>query len=262
VGSNWIGSEMSLNVIITAAGLGTRLEGEYTIKPLAQLLGRSILWWSMTSLIGQTLESLSIIIPDREDDRSTTKSAITRIVSDAIEKFRIDVRRHFIIPESTPPQGQMMSALLAEPYIDIDNPIVIMPCDSLIDNSFFGEVLRLGSDVFGCISVHDSPGTNWSFVKLGAEGLAVAVQEKNRISDLCSTGYYYFRSMRDYGLIANKCIDHRILVKNEFYISSVYQSAIEIGYKITAHRANLFLEYGSVDSMKSVDKKSLILSCG
>ena len=45
----------------------------------------------------------------------------------------------------------------------------------------------------GFIPCFKAEGTHWSFVKLNDTGKAVEVREKERISDNCTIGLYYFK---------------------------------------------------------------------
>ncbi len=85
----------------------------------------------------------------------------------------------------------------------------------------------------GCLEVFKSSGNHWSFVdKLGAVSL---VKEKERISNLCSSGLYYFSSVKLFIDFYNEYINfedgelfvapmYNLLIKNNFDVKSVISS--------------------------------------
>lgn len=90
----------------------------------------------------------------------------------------------------------------------------------------------------GYVEVFQGPGTHWSFVKPDPvapnEFRALEVAEKVRISDLCSTGLYYFRNVglfqELYAPIASK--DPAQLQGGERYIAPLYNDALNSGHDI------------------------------
>lgn len=80
------------------------------------------------------------------------------------------------------------------------------------------ELFRKKPEVDAFIEVFRQPGSHWSFVdKLGNVGV---VSEKERISELCSTGLYGFRSLKTMTKFYNSSSFK--LMKGESYVSSVF----------------------------------------
>lgn len=85
----------------------------------------------------------------------------------------------------------------------------------------------------GWIEVLRAEGEHWSFVAPSAdeEHRAIEVVEKKRISDLCSTGLYYFRSKA----IFDKAFaeEERAPTMPELYVAPLYQRLIKGDARVT-----------------------------
>lgn len=84
----------------------------------------------------------------------------------------------------------------------------------------------------GYLEVFRGEGTHWSFVKPG-EGLSVIrTTEKDRVSDLCSNGLYYFKSLNVFNSAVEYSLKNKIFVKNELYIAPLYNLLIADGKSV------------------------------
>ena len=78
------------------------------------------------------------------------------------------------------------------------------------------------------------PGEHWSFVKLGDDGWAVDLAEKQRISDYASIGLYWFsRAGRYVELYDRFFSDPKHLVRGEKYIAPLYRQLLAEGGKVS-----------------------------
>lgn len=92
------------------------------------------------------------------------------------------------------------------------------------------------SAVDGYVEVFEGEGEHWSFVRPDPAGdcRAAAVAEKVRISTLCSTGLYHFRSAALFGELYAPvaAADPATLQGGERYIAPLYDAAIRRGLDI------------------------------
>ena len=82
----------------------------------------------------------------------------------------------------------------------------------------------------GFLPCFHADGDHWSFVKLGADGKAVEVREKSRISDNCTLGAYYFKTCGLYeNLYKEYYSSDEKLEKGEKYVAPLYNYLISKG---------------------------------
>lgn len=94
----------------------------------------------------------------------------------------------------------------------------------------------------GYLELFEGEGTHWSFAKLDDKQNVLKTTEKERISDYCSDGLYYFKDLKIYNEAYLDAYDNNKLVKGELYIAPLYNYLIDNGYSIK----------GSIVSKKSI----------
>lgn len=118
-----------------------------------------------------------------------------------------------------------------------DEPLTIFNIDTFYSD-FRHPNFPTDAPTDGYLDVFVSDGSHWSFVEPAAEvgdiGVARRVAEKLRISDLCSTGLYNFRSAEKlydaFDAVAH--VPAHALQGGERYIAPLYQSMIDHGCTI------------------------------
>lgn len=129
--------------------------------------------------------------------------------------------------------GAACSALLAIAHIDRDAPLVIVNGDIVIDHPLdqaLAEFTTRGLDG-GVIAFHDVH-PRWSFIKLGADDLAVEFAEKQPISDLATTGLSWFARGGDFLEAAVSMLNKDAHVDGQFFVSPVYNEMILSGRRV------------------------------
>lgn len=130
-------------------------------------------------------------------------------------------------------EGAACTTLIAEKFIDNSTPLLIANSDQFLEwdaNEFMYCSSSEGVD--GCISTFRSVDPKWSFAELSENGFVTHVREKVPISDIATTGIYYWKKGSDYVKYAKKMIEKNIRVNGEFYVCPVYNEAISEGLKI------------------------------
>lgn len=79
----------------------------------------------------------------------------------------------------------------------------------------------------GYVEVFRGEGEHWSFVEPLANNLVSRTTEKLRISDLCSSGLYYFKSSADFVKVFETLESNNDTTKGEFYIAPMYNYLIK-----------------------------------
>ncbi len=147
----------------------------------------------------------------------------------------IGVKNFKVIVHDGDTKGQAESVEIALNKASTDEELYIFNIDTILFN-FTKQKNR--NNVEGYIEVFEGEGTHWSFVEPSPVCLNKAhrVVEKERISNLCCNGLYYFRTVDIFynalNLYRNKVINY----DNELYVAPIYNELIKlrknIEYKI------------------------------
>lgn len=147
---------------------------------------------------------------------------------------------HIIIAElGAPTDGQATTVAcgLADISVAEAEPLTIFNIDTIY-SGFQHPALPDAPDVAGYLDVFEGPGEHWSFVRPQHSdeqfGRAVEVTEKHRISNLCSTGLYHFRSagLFQEEFAAIRDVPASELQGNERYIAPLYDRMIKNGKQV------------------------------
>jgi HAD superfamily hydrolase (TIGR01509 family) len=207
----------SLNIVIPMAGAGSRFQqaGYSFPKPLIDVRGEP--------MIKRVVDNLNI------------EAKYTYIVQkEHYNKFNLYSLLNLITPNCNIVQvedlteGAACTVLLAEQYINNNDPLLIVNSDQFIEwqsDLFYYKMSN--STLDGSILTFTSSHPKWSFVKLDDEKLVNHVAEKEPISDIATVGIYYWRKGKDFVNYAKTMIDKNCRINNEFYVCPVFNFAIE-----------------------------------
>lgn len=136
-----------------------------------------------------------------------------------------------IISLDSPTRGQAETVAmgLKKATLDLGEPLYIFNIDSIRVN-FKKPQEEYLNGIKGYLEVFKGEGEHWSFVESGCNDLVVRTTEKNKISDLCSNGLYYFSSCE---LFLSIFEELKIINEYpEFFIAPMYNILISNGHKI------------------------------
>ena len=142
-----------------------------------------------------------------------------------------------VLDRETDGQAETVSRGLTQARADPAAPLTIFNIDTFRPGFTHPTAFDVTA-IDGYVEVFRGPGTHWSFVRPDPADpdafRAAEVAEKVRISDLCSTGLYFFRDVALfqglYAPIAEK--DPATLQGGERYIAPLYNDAIGQGLDI------------------------------
>ena len=144
----------------------------------------------------------------------------------------LGVRRFEVIEHAGETGGQAESVELSLARAPQEEELFIVNIDTVLYN-FEKDAAR--GKVAGYLEVFRGEGTHWSFVEPSSDrlGYAARVVEKERISDLCSNGLYYFATVRTFSdaLDAYRLKHHG--VAGELYVAPLYNELIERGQPVS-----------------------------
>lgn len=99
-------------------------------------------------------------------------------------------------------------------------------------------------DCDGYLEVFEGEGDHWSFVLPGKSNTVLKTTEKERVSNLCSDGLYYFRSKARFEGCFLEALEAGDAVKGEYYVAPLYNKCIkenrDVRYEVVSFNSVLF----------------------
>ncbi len=212
-----------MDVVIRMGDLGSRFRkvGYDVPKYMIKARGKTLFEWSMISLDGFKNDVNQYIFIAMKDEKNDAEAFITKKCEElGIEKFHV-----IIIDYLT--DGQATTAMLASNFWINENALLIYNIDTYVESGSMNSSQIKGDGFIPCFKAE---GTHWSFVRLDDSGKAVEIKEKERISDNCTLGAYYFRTCALYEKLYNEYYkDSGNLVNGEKYVAPLYNFLLEKG---------------------------------
>lgn len=126
--------------------------------------------------------------------------------------------------------GQAHSVYIAtEMEVNISEELYIFNIDTIL---FDFKKPLFGPEVFGFLEVFRGEGSHWSFA-IPDESYKFTVSkvvEKERVSDLCSNGLYYFKSLDVFRKAYITYMESKWDGFSELYVAPLYNCLIQIGH--------------------------------
>lgn len=223
-----------MTIVITMAGLGSRFKkaGYEMPKYMIEAHGKTLFDWSMESLKGYEKEDTEYIFIVRKEDEAE------EFILSHCQRAGIINTKVIEIDKLT--DGQATTAMLAAPYWRKQSELMIYNIDTYVESYELKEEDIAGDGYIPCFH---ADGEHWSFVKLDANGNAVEVREKVRISDNCTLGAYYFKTCELYEKLYQEYYStEEKLEKGEKYVAPLYNYMIEKGMEVRIS----IIDYGKV----------------
>jgi HAD superfamily hydrolase (TIGR01509 family) len=233
-------SNKKMNVLIPMAGAGSRFsQAGYTFpKPLIEVNGKPMIQKIVENL---NIDAHYIFIVQKEHyDKYNLKQLLNLISQDC----------DIIIVDSIT-EGAACTALLAKEIINDDQPLLIANSDQIMDWNSNECLYAFSNDnIDGGILVFESTHPKWSFVKLDSNNFVIEVAEKNPISNIATTGVYYWSKGSHFVKYAEQMITNNIRVNNEFYICPIFNEAIKDNKKIKIKYVDKMWGIGTPEDLK------------
>lgn len=214
-----------MNIVITMAGIGSRFRKagfdcpKYMIAPK----GKTLFEWSMDSLLDYNSHVRRYCFMVRKEDAA---SAFIKDKASAYGIKDIDIIELDYLTD-----GQATTALFGVKTLPVNEPVMIYNIDTYIE-PYSLKYTDISGD--GYIPCFKAEGDHWSFVCVDEGGKVAEVREKDRISDNCSIGAYYFSSAELYRRTYEEFyVRDGLKTKNEKYIAPMYNYMIDKGYEVT-----------------------------
>lgn len=233
--------------VIPMAGEGTRFlkEGYLLPKPLVPVSGMPMILKSIESM--PESDKWIFIVRQEHIDNYKIDNIIKSKIPNAI-----------IVPVSKTTEGQACTCMLAEPYLDPEEPIFIAACDNayiydkkkyeniVADNSIDAVVWTFTRN----ISLKENP---------NAFGWCILDQDQKTIKDMSiktpisSSPYndhavvatFFFKKAKDFINSVNLMIKNNYRINNEFYVDAVPVFMNKLGKKSVIFDINYLLLWGT-----------------
>lgn len=223
-----------LNIVIPMAGRGSRfVQAGYTLpKPLIPIHGKPM---------------VSVVIANVRP--SHPHRFLFLCLQEHIQEYAIDQQLQMwapgcaIVVVDRVTEGAACTVLLAEQYINNDEPLMIANSDQWVDCSiddYLATMDRQQAD--GLIMTMKADDPKWSYVRFDEQGKVCEVVEKVVVSDEATVGIYNFRQGRLFVEAAQRMIGKNLRVNGEFYVAPTYNELIEQGKQIVIHNVGKELD--------------------
>ena len=227
------------------AGRGSRLAGLAGLpKPLIPVAGRPMVAWALQSLVGfGEISPIFVALAEHEHEFGL-RAALAEVVGrDPVLVLLDDVT-----------EGQLCTVLAARDLLLPEEDLLIASADTLVASDLAVDIAGCRTDTGGIISVIDLPGDRWSFARTDDSGAVVEVAEKVRISNLASTGLYYFASAGEFMDAADEMIARGEKTRAEYYVIPVYGKYIERGHRVEVSVAREMWDMGTPDAIATFER--------
>lgn len=206
--------------VIPMAGLSSRFFKVGYTKPKYQLdlNGETVFSWAVKSFKNYFKTDKFIFI--YRDVYETKDFLEVEIKNLGITDYEL-----VCLPEETLGQADTVYQGIAN--IDSNEEIYIFNIDSRIIDFIKP---KWAAECDGYLEVFKGEGEHWSFA-LAEENSrrVIRTTEKERISDLCSDGLYYFKKKSVFEKLFLSAKENQRTAKNEYYIAPLYNDLIEAG---------------------------------
>lgn len=244
-----IWNENSVQIVIPMSGLGQRFvdSGYNDPKPLIEVDGKPIIEHVVNLFPGE--DDITFICNDKHLSETNMREVLTKIKPlGKIHEVPVDGR-----------QGPVHAVSLIFDKIDDFKEVIVSYCDYGTDwnyNKFLKDTRSRNAD--GAIACYKGfhphmLGTdNYAFLKetnIGSK-LMEAIQEKqpftsNRMEEYASNGTYYFKSGAIMKKYFQELMNLEIKVKNEYYVSMVYNLMVKEGLNVNIFEIDHMLQWGT-----------------
>jgi HAD superfamily hydrolase (TIGR01509 family) len=239
--NNTIWQDEKLNVLIPMAGAGSRFEqAGYTFpKPLIDVNGSPMIQVVVNNL---NFESKHTFIVQKSHREKYNLNSMLSLISKNCNIVEVDGLT----------EGAACTTLLAKEYINNDNPLVIANSDQYVEWNTSEFMYKMQEqDIDAGILCFNATHPKWSFAKVDDDGFVIEVAEKKPISNIATTGIYYWKKGSDYVKYAEQMISSNIRHNNEFYVCPVFNEAIKDGKKIKAYMIDKMWGIGTPEDLNT-----------
>lgn len=216
-----------LNILVPMAGRGSRFASAgYTLpKPLLPVFGRP--------MIEVVIDNIRPARPHRFIFIAQREHLEDHGLMPVLMRAGPDTR---VIAIDGVTEGAACTTLLARGLIDNEASLMMANCDQYVATQIDDYLQAMdASGLEGWIMTMSAADPKWSFVRLGSDGLAREVVEKQVVSNEATVGIYNFRRGSDYVRAADAMVAAGDRTNGEFYVAPAYNYLLRAGGRVGCH---------------------------
>ena len=245
---------MQPNIVIPMAGQGKRFKDSGISKPkfMIEVQDKTLFEWSLDSLPLDISRKIIFICLEEHEKEFNVSKFIRNIMKERYCKTNYEL---IYLKKAT--RGQVETVLHAKQLIDSETMLIIYNIDTqFVSTRLKPKILTLkNQNIDGILGCFTSDNENLSFVELNEKGFIKRVKEKEKISSLASTGLYIFSEGKQFIEAAETMIKNDVKIKDEFFVSEIYNILLKSGKKFDVDIAEEFIPFGTPDDIKRFEMK-------
>jgi dTDP-glucose pyrophosphorylase len=236
------------------AGHGKRFKDAGISKPkfMIKVENKTLFEWSLDSLPVEISRKIIFVCLEEHEKEFNVSKFIKKIMKERYPKINYEL----VYLEKTT-RGQAETVLHAKQLMDSESPLIIYNVDThFISTHLKSKIFTLKNhNIDGILGCFTSDDENLSFVELNEKGFVKRIREKEKISNLASTGLYIFSNVRQFIEATETMIKNDRRVKDEFFVSEIYNILLKSGKKFEIDIAEEFIPFGTPEDIKKFETK-------
>lgn len=213
-----------VQTLVLAAGnsLPVFLQAGFTVpKVLKEIDGKTVIARALDSYV-YSPDSLTVVLSKTENMKYE--------IADEIH-LKYPQARIIEVPDDA--RGALVSALFGIGELNPDEPLLIVSGDSQVEGGISHFISSwVQTAVAGGTITFPADDPRYSFVKKDLQGNAAQVVEKVAVSNVATTGVFYFSSVETFKQAATWCLVNNASLNGLFFNSTAVNYLIEQGSKI------------------------------
>lgn len=188
--------------------------------------------------------------------------------------IRSELPTAIIVPVEKTTEGQACTCMLAEPYLTLEEPLLIAACDNgyLYDKKRFERAKKGNADcVVWTFTQRETLKRNpnaWGWYKIEDDGntikdisIKVPVSD-NPYNDHAVVATFFFKKTKDFIDSTKLMIKKNYRVKNEFYVDCLPKFLNELGKKSEIFDVDLYIGWGTPQDLYDYQKMEFVCKYG
>jgi capsule biosynthesis phosphatase len=239
-------------IVIPMAGEGKRFKENGVLEPkfMIKVKDKTLFEWSMDSLPLNISKKIIFVCLEEHEKKINVSKFIKNIMAKKYSNCKYEL---VYLKETT--RGQLETVLHTKHLVRPNNILIIYNIDThFISTRLKSKILTMKNrNIDGLLGCFESDNDNLSYIELDDKGFVKKVKEKEKISQNASTGLYIFSDAEQFFQAGEEMIKKNIKVKDEFYVSEIYNILLETGGIFEIDIADEFIPLGTPDDIKKIE---------